>query len=194
MKPSRFVGYIRPLAYLRQMDAQVDWSTYFVAIGGLAGTVFAIVLAVRPLAVNLQREHAGLRLADRVEAAAVTFELAAATIFAFAFLIRGSWLATVVTVVPALAGCFLIGWRAVVHWQVWKHDRALLRRQDHLSTWMHLLPLSAYVMGAVWPHTTIPVDWYGLSTSWLVLSGILQAVLWFLVAWDDSLQEHGRDA
>ena len=176
------------------MDAQVDWSAYFVAIGGLAGTIFAIVLAVRPLAANLQREHVGLRFAERIEAAAVTFELAAAAIFAFAFLIRGSWLAHFVTAIVATTGLILIAWRVRAHWQVWKHDRVPLRKRDHFSTGMHILPLSAYALGGAWAYTTLPVDWYGLATSWLVLSGILQAVLWFFAAWDDSFRESDRDA
>ena len=96
-----------PSAIVATLYVVADWASYYGGVAAFSGTVFALTLAARTIRqseeANESHEANRLRLWDSIS---VTFELAAAALFAVLVTIRGTLPATVLTILILAEGYF----------------------------------------------------------------------------------------
>jgi hypothetical protein len=163
----------------------VPWDSFFTGLAGFGGVVFAITLAARQLSGrDLAQEKLSESRTRLWDSMAVTFELAAAAFFAILFSVRAAPIfvgvvGTAVAVVGLILNAIYLSRFVRLH---------RLRRQSRgeiAFAWMSVLPVAAYVTAAItlW-FGAEPILLFTAAVTWLVLSGTLQAMLWYLRSWD----------
>ena len=126
----------------------------------------------------------------------MTFELAAASLFSILVTVRGTVPATALATILVTAGviAYALYFVAFIR-QNMAGDK--LRSMEWILLGWTVFPLAAYAFSAVYfwevplcvKSTCLPVDdvFFPLSVEYLVLSGVLQAFLWYLRSWERPL-------
>lgn len=189
----------------RKMIDTGDWQGYLANLAQIAGTMFALVVAARGLVIGIGRspnKTVGARERSYVllDSVSSTYELAAAALLA---LLAGMpkahlFLAVLPMLVAALGiGLVVVMWSAV--WIAHKEIKANKKvwREAWIQALLSLLPFACYgVCFVVWLSEAFGIwkwstgwgeDLMALAITWLTISGILQAIWWYMKTWVDKL-------
>jgi len=126
----------------------------------------------------------------------VTYELAAGALLAIFYLVRDSWIAGVFGSLVAGLGVWLYLKYLPALWSLWHHspvadipegDRP--SRSEKVFFFVSIVPLTSLVAAAIILWMRVPVEaseWFAAACTWLVFSGTMQAILWYLASWEPS--------
>ena len=163
-------------------------------MAGFAGTLFALVLAARQVRGRLDEDPApAVSRALLFDSIGVTVELGAAACLGLLYGIRGSHLFCFAVVAVALAGValsclsatfYLVAFRSGHFGNTWK-----ARLGPYAQAAGNILPLACYVVVSLYGFRIIRFDdhseWgYAAAVSWLVVSGVFQAIYWYARIWE----------
>ena len=170
----------------------MQWDQFFISIAQFSGVVFAVVLATKQLAGKAERhetkEERHTRWRDSV---ATTYELAAVSLLSILYFLHGSWLAFVAASVIVGIGLYDYGrFLAAYRTQARTTPAATTSRasRDPVSARLVVVPALAMVAAAVsFTPGALAGDtartMLASAVLWLVLSGMVQALLWYRDSW-----------
>ncbi|MBF4622253.1 hypothetical protein [Clavibacter sp. VKM Ac-2542] len=174
------------------------WTAFYSAMAGFAGTLFAITVAARTIGSHRENEETRRQNWTRFfESLAVIYELAAATVFAISAGVRGTIPATVTGVFVAGVGILLY----VAYCIAFLRRRGIADRHSNLE-WLFLaiaaFPMLAYLFVIIYfldmplsiclgQVCVSPADltdiWFPLSIIYLVASGVVQTLVFYVRNW-----------